>query len=256
MDLVLLTLTVVSLAAAAGFGASAWRAAVEQRRRSAARVAALASAIDAPDAMAGVAVAPQPVPVPPRAEHAGARDECSSRRDERTAPVAVPSLFGTMPGSAVRGHPLIKGAVAAAMTVALIVAGAMASRDALNGPRATQNKSPVELISLRHVHDGDTLTVTGLIRNPPAGAAVTGVDAVVFTFDRSGTFVVSSSAPLDFRTLAPGDQSPFAVEVPAVREVSRYRVSFRTDSGVMRHIDRRAGSAAVGPAPPPGPGAH
>ena len=61
---------------------------------------------------------------------------------------------------------------------------------------------------------GTTLTVSGLVRNPGAGAAVNGVTAVVFAFDRDGAFVASGRAPLDFGALAPGDESPFVVTVP------------------------------------------
>ena len=84
------------------------------------------------------------------------------------------------------------------------------------------------------------MTVSGLVRNPAAGAAVNGVTAVVFAFDRTGGFVASGRAPLDFSMLAPGEESPFVVAVPNVSDVARYRVSFRTGRGVVRHVDRRS----------------
>jgi hypothetical protein len=68
---------------------------------------------------------------------------------------------------------------------------------------------------------------------------VSGVTAVVFAFDRNGGFVASGRAPLDFGSLAPGDESPFVVAVPNVSQVARYRVSFRTGRGIVRHVDRR-----------------
>jgi hypothetical protein len=40
--------------------------------------------------------------------------------------------------------------------------------------------------------------------------------------------------------LEPGDESPFVVTIPNVTEVAKYRVSFRTEDGMMRHVDRRA----------------
>jgi hypothetical protein len=61
----------------------------------------------------------------------------------------------------------------------------------------------------------------------------------VFAFDRNGTFITSGRAPIEFLSLAPGDESPFRVSVPNVGEVGRYRVSFRTEAGVVRHVDRR-----------------
>ena len=93
---------------------------------------------------------------------------------------------------------------------------------------------------MRHTRDGSTLTVAGLVRNPRAAAPVSRIAAVVFAFDRDGSFVTSGRAPLDFVMLGPGDESPFVVTLPNVGDVGRYRVSFRTDSGIVRHVDRRA----------------
>jgi len=60
MDVVLLTLTTLSLAAAAGFGALSWRVGREERERARARIAALSTAMAPPSAetplLAGVAV--------------------------------------------------------------------------------------------------------------------------------------------------------------------------------------------------------
>jgi hypothetical protein len=93
---------------------------------------------------------------------------------------------------------------------------------------------------MRHTRDGDTLTIAGLVRNPRAGEQARRVTAVILAFNRSGAFVNSARAPLDFTTLAPGDESPFVVTVPSAADVGRYRVSFRTDAGVIRHVDRRS----------------
>jgi hypothetical protein len=92
---------------------------------------------------------------------------------------------------------------------------------------------------MRHTRDGDNLTVSGLVRNPHAGAHATRVTAVILAFNRAGAFINSARAPLDFTTLEPGDESPFVVTIPSAADVGRYRVSFRTDAGVIRHIDRR-----------------
>lgn len=212
MDSVLLVLTLVSLAAAVGFGVVTWRALGDQRRRSAARVAALSAAIRG--------------------------------GDEPAAPVAVSSLFTRDTGAAVNGRPLIKAAVVGTLGVGLIVFVTMAtSRDSVERalqPAVSEETAPLELMNMRHTRDGATLTVTGLVRNPQAGAQVSRIAAVVFAFDRDGGFVASARAPLDFTTLAPGDESPFVVTVPNVAAVGRYRVSFRTDAGVIRHVDRRA----------------
>jgi hypothetical protein len=216
MDAALLTL-VIALAAAAGCAAVAWRAVDEQRRRSAARVAALSAAINEVGAGHG-----RPV----------------------DQPVAISSLFSTAPGATVRGRPLIKAAVIAAMAVVLVVVVAMANRDHVESATVAVEAAPLELISMRHARQGDTLTVTGVVRNPRAGGTVASIDAVVSAFTRNGAFVTSAQAPLDLLTLGPGEESPFVVTIPKVGDVGRYRVSFRTESGVVRHVDRRAAQVA------------
>ena len=55
----------------------------------------------------------------------------------------------------------------------------------------------------------------------------------------SPSFIASSKANVDFLKLGAGDESPFVVSLDAPTPVTRYRVSFRTDDGVMPHIDRR-----------------
>jgi len=225
MDLLLLLLTVVALAAAAGFAFVAWRLQREDRRRAAARVAALSSVLDTPPpAVEGVDAATFPSPP--------------------AQPVAVASMFEMEPGTSVQGRPLIRAAVVGVMAVIVVVAAAMGNRTPAAAPTAgtaaAQGTAPLELMSMRHSREGTTLTVTGLVRNPPRGAEARRVIAVVFVFDRSGSFTASGRAPLDFVVLEPGDESPFVVTIPNVTEVTKYRVSFRTDHGMMRHVDRRA----------------
>jgi len=215
MDLLLITLTVISLAAALGFAVVTWRLFYEERRRSAARVAALSQAIDA-----------QTPGVP-------------------TPPVAVSSMFTTQSGASVAGRPLIKAAVVGVMAIAIVVYAAMSGREPTTGSTARASlpshaQAPLELLSMRHTRNGGSLTITGLVRNPADGSEARRVAAVVFVFDRAGSFVTSGRAPLDFAVLEPGGESPFVVTVPDAGDVARYRVSFRTDEGVVRHVDRRA----------------
>lgn len=103
--------------------------------------------------------------------------------------------------------------------------------------------SPLELVSLSHQRQNEKLAVSGLVRNPAAGDPIQNLSAVVFLFDRMGTFVTSSRANVDFLKLGPGDESPFVVAIDAPPTVTRYRVSFRTDDGVVPHVDRRAETA-------------
>ena len=63
--------------------------------------------------------------------------------------------------------------------------------------------------------------------------------AVVFVFDRDGGFVASGRAPLEFSDIARGDQSPFQVTIPEVKDVGKYTISFRTQAGIVPHVDLR-----------------
>ncbi len=238
----LLVLSVVSLIAAAAFAALAWHVVREDRLRSAARVAALTST--SLDDEATMVAAPETTYGPGRIAFG------------RTPQDRAPSLLESRRPEAMHGHPLVKVAVGFAMTVALIVFIAMSgdrhdSRSAGPAPAApppaaaaAPQDSSLELLSMRHQRQGDTLSVTGLVRNPGTAPAK-GLIAVVFAFDRAGNFVASGRAPIDFVTLASGDESPFHVTIPHVTDVGRYRVSFRTESGVVRHVDKRAALQAA-----------
>jgi hypothetical protein len=61
----------------------------------------------------------------------------------------------------------------------------------------------------------------------------------VFLFDANGGFISSARAGVDFKRLGGGDESPFVVAMDAPSSVARYRVSFRTDAGIVAHVDRR-----------------
>ena len=241
MDVVLLTLTTLSLAAAAGFGFLSWRVGREERQREQARVAVLATAMTGPSAVRGRdETGPQSI-------LRGFGETFPTEANAETQ-VAVGSVFDRATDG-LRGRPAIKAAVIGAMVVTIIIGaiiGARMSDSATASTAPTRHEAvansapaPLELMSMRHQRQGTTLTVSGLVRNPPQGVAMNGVTAVVFAFDRSGSFLASGRAALDFSALGPGDESPFVVNVPNVSDVARYRVTFRSGSGVVRHIDRR-----------------
>ena len=99
MDIVLLTLTTLSLVAAAGFGFLSWRTGREEREREQARIAALATAMSGPPAV---------------------RAPFSAEADT-PAQVAVESMFDRAT-EGLRGRPAIKAAVIGAMVVTIVVA--------------------------------------------------------------------------------------------------------------------------------------
>jgi len=211
MDTFLLTITITSLAAVVVFAGITWRLLADDRRRANARVAVLGAAIDASDAPAAQA------PEATRAE-----------------------IFGATPPP-VGSRPLVKLAAIAAMAVLLIVIAAMSSNEPGPGgtPEATAAPAEtLELLSMRYARTGETLTVSGLVRNA-GNTPAEHLTAVVFAFDRDGGFLASGRAPLEFARLGAGDESPFQVAIPRLADVGRYRVSFRTEAGTVPHVDRR-----------------
>jgi flagellar basal body-associated protein FliL len=107
---------------------------------------------------------------------------------------------------------------------------------------AEASSAPLELVALRHQRRGDVMTISGLVRNPRGGRTIQSLSAVALTFDKQGTFLATGRAPLDFPLLQPGDESPFTIAVPNSPGIGRYRVTFRTESGIVPHVDRRADS--------------
>jgi hypothetical protein len=169
-----------------------------------------------------------------------AAPDAGSTGDAATQPVRVAAMFETQPGASLRGRPMLKTAIFASLLVALVVGSAMANRGRDAEPVTTMSATaPLELMSMRHARDARALVVSGLVRNPRAGAPLGRVAAVVQAFDRDGGTAGTSTAAIDFTSLAPGAESPFVVTLPTVADVARYRVSFRTDTGALRHVDRR-----------------
>jgi hypothetical protein len=265
MDLLLVAITIGALALALGASVAAWRASRDEKVRAAARVAALSVAAGVPSLQttAAEAVATPATPGPGgevstsvgRAQTAGERPrrarELEAFSSEAEAPAVV--LQGQFLGADAAPRESTgrqRWLAAAAAVFAVLLGGFVVSRmgtDAASTDRAAAPPTPLELLSLGHRREGNNLSVTGLVRNPPAGSAVARVTAVVFLFDQQGTFVSSAKAPLDYVTLSGGDESPFVIKVQAPQSVARYRVSFRSDDGTLPHVDRRGEPPVTAP---------
>jgi hypothetical protein len=260
MEIVLLGVTVISLVVALVMSVSAWRLGREEKRRSAARVAALSIAASADNAPIGFqarpAVAEKPLARAPWAPAPSAVE--SHPRPAAIVPPAIVEL-PLQPAPAMReishssgflgaaAEPPHSGggqrslAIAATVLFVCLLGGLVYM---MSSPRGTSAaavgpNSPLELVSLRHERKNEKLAVSGLVRNPSHGKPVERLSAVVFLFDKQGAFVTSAKTEVDFLKLGAGDESPFVVSLDAPTTVTRYRVSFRTDEGVMPHIDRR-----------------
>ncbi len=301
MDIILLGVTVISLAVALVTSIAAWRVMRDEKKRSAARVAALSLAAGIGDessrhessphpaslrdlspressplasfAAEAVAPAPQPATKAPWAPAPFNNSTDFAAKSASVAPVDMP-LNQTRPEAPVAARPPVRveaplshasgflGAqetprdtgsrqkllAFAAIALFAVLSGSlvwMMSAPRGSSAAAVGPNSPLELLSLSHQRQNDKLAVSGLVRNPAAGEPIQNLSAVVFLFDRMGTFVTSSRANVDFLKLGAGDESPFVVAIDAPATVARYRVSFRTDDGVVPHVDRR-GEQTVG----------
>jgi hypothetical protein len=273
METLLLGITVVSLLVALVMSFSAWRLTRDEKRRAAARVAALSIAASAPETAPGgqgltaenaigfqarPAVAEKPrmrapwAPAPVAAD-AAARSSVAAPPPVAELPLNTARATRTLShasgflGAEIEPAPAASGgrqrslAVAAAVLLVGLLGGLAWMMSSPRGASAAAvgPNSPLELVSLRHDRKNEKLAVSGLVRNPAAGKPVEHLSAVVFLFDKQGAFVTSAKADVDFLKLGAGDESPFVVSLDAPATVSRYRVSFRTSDGVVPHVDRR-----------------
>ena len=255
----LLVITVLSGALATVMSVIAWRVARDERRRTDARIAALAAEIHAEPRAAQAVVAaasaaePEAIRSEPRAQRVPTAprprpisiDDLPLRDQSAGSGWAAEPFRGVPAASGVRfGTIAAIGLFACASLTAVVVWLAPGTPTAPAGPAAAPTPaslvtSPLELVALGHDRDGDRLTVRGVVRNPDsAPAPVDGTDAVVHVLDRSGELIASARAPLA-RAVNPGQDSTFLVAVAGAADVGRYRVSFRAEDRVVPHVDRR-----------------
>jgi hypothetical protein len=120
---------------------------------------------------------------------------------------------------------------------ALLVAGMNGSGQ--TSRNVTPIASSIELVSMRHVLDGETLIVSGFVRNPTPSATPS-LAAVVSVLGRDGQIVARGESPLDPLVLGPGKETSFRVRVPDVGDPGRYRLAFMNGSQIVPHVDRRS----------------
>ena len=254
MTALLVVVTLASLALSGALLAYVLKQSREERDRSEARAVALAELLEAQ------APAPGQEAVTPVEAATPVEQNFSSAHQGRSQPIhpdpanaleptdaADPSrtadLFASATAAPRRDHAM-RRLLAPAIGVA-IVGLALTSVYLWNRPAAVQQTAeaaarPLELVTLRHQRQGDALVITGLVRNPSDATAITGLVAVAFAFDEQGTFLMSGRSVLDFPQLKAGEESPFSIAIPQAGGVGRYRVSFRTDAGIVPHVDRRS----------------
>jgi len=233
MEITLIVVTLLSLAIAGAMSIVAWRVAGEERRRSEARVAALAADIRSShpeiDLPLETAVADAPT---------------SGNMFTFIQPVtALPRL-----ATVILAGVLVVG-TGAALLVALGRSGDVAANSVTKSvTRAAESQAAapattaraLELVALGHDRDRDRLTVRGIVRNPLSGSPVNQLTAVVVVYDRTGGFLTTGRALVQVPSLGPGGESTFLVTIPGAADVGRYRVSFRSEDQVIPHVDTRS----------------
>jgi hypothetical protein len=257
METTLVIITLVALALASTMSIVTLRMVALDRRREAARVAALVDLAREEDVddwglnrgperpAAPRPAAPRPAP-PRRTERPATPDQAGSglfAAPERESPtgrrlLAVVTVAALM--ALAVGALMLAGSEPTTVSESAVAPNAAPPADSAAVGTAGV---PLELMSLRHERAGEKLTVTGLVLNPRQGARVERVSAVVYVYDPAGAFLASGRALVDYTKLDPGGESPFVVTVIAPGKIGRYRVGFRgQDGAVVSHVDRRSGT--------------
>lgn len=232
----MLTITLLSLLVAAASGFFAWRSIRREHLRSSARVASLAAAMDE-GSLSLRAFEPEP----PLDHSYEFRSEASFETVKEDTFLSTPTLtFEALDVQPSIRRRLLSVMIGASVVVAGVVSIAMMSdRQEAPAPRVVSpHAESIELLSLAASREGSTLAVTGTVRSRTE-EPLTAVTAVVSAIDAKGRPVGRGSVPI--AAIMPRRESQFVVTIPDVNEAARYRVSFRSATGVIRHVDRRAG---------------
>jgi hypothetical protein len=246
-----------------------WRLLRDERRRSEARVAALADMMtrSASESVHSASQTFRALIVTPEARRKAAAIEPRPSRSldlplhEPAAPVApsgppmgsMGSMFSEQPHTSPwKGRAAVMAALALVAATALFLTLTLRDRartQAAGSPgalSAAAAAAPLELLSLRDAHDQNRLTISGVVQNPRNGGMLKQVTVTAQVFDSAGTLLASAQALIDITALGPGDDSPFVVSVPVSGAVARYRIGFRGEDGrVIAHVDKRQRGAVA-----------
>src|SRR4051812_20057698 len=256
MDTTLVMVTLLSLGMAGALSVIVWRMLRDDRQRSDARVAALAT----------LAARPEPAPLhgaPLPGPRVAARRPVDLDLPIRDVPMraaasaSAPATGDLFVERREEESPWRNRAVVMA-ALALVIASAVLFTLAANGrvaPRPSPRSVPtaaapaapapaaqaeLELVSLHDTRNPGSLSISGMVHNPRGGGLLSRVTVTAYAFDENGGFLASGRALLDVTSLAAGDESPFVVSVPVTDKVARYRIGFRGEDGrVIAHVDKR-----------------
>jgi preprotein translocase subunit SecG len=235
MEAVLIATTLFLLIWAATMTVIVWRISGNERRRAAARIAALAADLSEP-------VTHQEFSLPATDIFGSAGATRSSSRLTAVLAVGffavVTALVLTVAASR-GGQTLSKDVVLPTSHDHFEAKQAPGPTDSPRLLNATIDSTPLELTALAHDRVADGITIRGIVRNPSSGVEWRNLTAVAFLFSRDGQFLTSGRAAIQATALLPGAESIFVVSVPNASDVGRYRISFRSEDRIVPHHDRR-----------------
>ena len=230
VDLTLIAVTLLSLFLAIAMGVVAWRLVQEERRRSDARLAALAAELGSGE---GTAPNEDADPfVPESRAHVGAAVETTAESGRLfSSPVdSTPTDWGRLAA--------VGGAAAVVLAVAAVVFLLIGPGDGDVAATTEDGRPPLDLMALGHAAEGPFLDIRGRVRNASGAADIERLSVVAMAFDAAGTLVATRRTPVESPALPPGADSAFTVRLLAAG-VSRYRISFVLDDTTIAHVDRR-----------------
>ncbi len=201
----LLIVTLMSMLLAAIMSVIAWRIALEERRRSEGRIAALAAEIH------GVATPPVRVTHGPIEDLELRPAAVVTTRSDLFTQAQQPSASRSRLVASVAIGVFTFGCVAALAIV--LSAGSRSVANPTHANAAAVPTMPLDLVALGQQRDGDRLTVRGVVRNPASGERLDSLTAVVFLFNHDGGFLASGRAAVESAPLGPGGESTFVVTV-------------------------------------------
>ena len=233
MDFALGTVTLLALVMTVAMGVVTWRLVREERRRSAARLAALEAELRRRGDGTSVLPPEPPIDVP-----------IPSEASDTDLDTTAGDLFGgTASPSTGWSRRFAAIGAAAVVIIAIIGLAVVVSIDTQPEDDTDQAAVPVELLALEHERQGSFLAISGSVRipaepnNPPSPLSVSAM-----VYDEAGVMVASGRVPLQLATLPPGAESPFSISLPA-DNASRYRISFFSNDVTVPHVDLRPTSA-------------
>ena len=149
-------------------------------------------------------------------------------------------LFAPMGGASASLRPFLATVAAAVVILATLSFTMLFGLPGGGAPNPGSDTAPaVELLSLAHARQGDSLTITGSIRNPSDGIERGHLSVTAIVFDDDGGVVGTGQTPLPVRVLSPGSETLFTISLPDAERINRYRISFMQGPDRVPHVDRR-----------------